>query len=234
MQFPFKFKTNKPKLLDLFCKAGGCSAGYHRAGFEVFGVDIEPQKNYPFPFFQGDAIEFIRLFGHLFDVCHCSPKCQGFSKTWHIHKRADQLVNQIPETRQALIETGKPYVIENVPGSPLMSALVLCGTMFEGLRVQRHRMFETWPFVLWQPPRPCNHWGKVVNCRHTVNGKRVASSFEHGDFITVCGKGFKVADARVAMGIDWMTGNELSQAIPPAYTEFIGRELLKVMQLRAA
>lgn len=224
MKFPFNLKTNKPKLLDAYCGGGGCSIGYHRAGFEVFGVDIAAQKNYPFPFFQGDAIEFIRRFGHLFDVCHASPKCQGFSNTWHIHKRADQLINQVPETREALLGTGKPYIIENVPGSPLKSALILCGTMFPELRVQRHRMFETWPFVLWMPPVPCNHWGK------TSGGGNFTGSFERTPFISVAGAGYKKADGLVAMGVDWkVTQKELSQMIPPKYTEFIGNEVLKIL-----
>jgi DNA (cytosine-5)-methyltransferase 1 len=229
MDFPFVFKTDKPKLLDTYCGAGGCSVGYHRAGFEVFGVDIESQNNYPFPFFRGDAVEFILRFGHLFDVCHASPKCQGFSKTWYLHKKPGQLINQIPATREALLETGRQYVIENVPGSPLQSAMMLCGTMFPELRVRRHRMFETYPIVLWNPPTPCNHWGKVSS-RASVNGRRVQDSFEHGEFLSIYGKGYKKADGLVAMGVDWKcTQVELSQMIPPLYTEFIGKELLKEM-----
>ncbi len=128
-------------------------------------------------------------------------------------------------TRDTLMALGKPYVIENVPGAPLINPIKLCGTMFD-LRVIRHRLFETAP-VLWWPPRPCQHWGKTNSSVRKPNGVRKLWSFDDCELLCVTGKGFRVSDGRLAMGIDWMTGKELSQAIPPAYTEWLGREILK-------
>lgn len=219
------------RLLDLFCGAGGCAIGYHRAGFaEIVGVDIKPQNHYPFEFVQGDALEYVALHGRKFDVIHASPPCQQYSVTRNLSNgNHPDLVEDI---RASLQESGKPYIIENVPGSPLVNPLVLCGTMFN-LRVIRHRLFECDP-VIWFPPYICNHWGKTSS---SGRGKSIENptgyirgSFEYFDFITVVGHDFVVSDARIAMGIDWMTGRELSQAIPPAYTEWLGGQILEAMQ----
>jgi DNA (cytosine-5)-methyltransferase 1 len=151
------------KLLDLYCGAGGAAMGYHRAGFEVVGVDINPQKHYPFEFHQGDAIEYLREQGKEFDVIHASPPCQRYSKSVKKINRKNH-PDLIFNTRTQLITSCRPYIIENVPGSPLINPIVLCGTMF-GLDVKRHRLFES-NAILTNPPqclfflhnRSCNRY----------------------------------------------------------------------------
>ncbi len=219
------------RLLDLFCGAGGCSVGYHRAGFEVVGVDINPQPRYPFKFYQGDWLGFLRAHGGDFDVIHASPRCQLDSVTAALYKGPEIPRDELYQVRKELQATGKPYVIENVPGAPLINPLMLCGSMF-GLRVLRHRIFECSP-VIWWPPATCNHWGKASSGGRGKSEKNpngyVAGTLENFDFITVTGADYIARDGRKAMGIDWMIKKELSQAIPPAYTEFIGGELLKML-----
>lgn len=213
-------------VLDLYCGAGGAGRGYADAGFAVVGVDIAPQPHYPFEFHQGDAIEFLRKHGREFDLIHASPPCQAYmpirglvESRWGPQGYSDL----IAATRQSLKDIGRPYVIENVPGAPLVSPILLCGEMF-GLRVFRHRLFET-SFFLLAPPHP----------RHprssTTNSYRGMSAFKYGaTHINVCGNNFLIADARLAMGIDWMTANEISQAVPPAYTAFMGRSYMAMMR----
>lgn len=210
----------KPKLLDLFCGAGGAAMGYHRAGFDVTGVDINPQKRYPFEFIQGDALEYVAAHGHKYDVIHASPPCQAYSVTYALPG-----VGEYPELvgplRLLLLATSKPYIIENVPGAPLDNPLLLCGSMF-GLPLIRHRLFECRPAV-WFPPAPCQ-------CRHLHTAShRGFSAFKNGaTAITVAGNNYPLADGIIAMGIDWMKNrDELSEAIPPAYTEFIGRHIMQ-------
>jgi len=207
----------KYRLLDAFSGAGGAGTGYHRSGFEVTGVDIEPQKRYPFEFHQGDALEFIRNHGHEFDVIHASPPCQAFTWSSAKHRNLGKTYPDFLEaTRDALKLTGKPYIIENVMGAPLVNPFVLCGTMFS-LRVIRHRKFETNPKFVTLIPQ-CVHRGSVPN----------------GDYCTVAGHG---GDGRASlkvwkesMGIDWMNKQELTQAIPPAYTHWIGRQLISYLE----
>lgn len=219
------------RLLDLFCGAGGCSAGYARAGFEVVGVDITPQPNYPFEFIQGDALTVAR--GELntwagmptgaFDAIHASPPCQSFTA----YKRTGNVgeyPNLIPETRQLLKETGLPYVIENVEGAPLENPTMLCGSAF-GLDVRRHRLFET-NFPLMAPG--CSHGRQAPN-RFPGGRSRERTGTNRG----LCRNTVEVGTwdtpldvQKAAMGIDWMTLEELSEAIPPAYTEWIGRALM--------
>lgn len=228
----------KPKILDTFCKAGGCSVGYSLAGFDVVGVDIEPQPHYPFPFILGDALDVLRrmIAGEKFtasdgieyglddfDVFHASPVCKGYSVMSSLWKNKEY-PDQVGETREVLQATGKPYVIENVVGAPLKNYVMLCGSMF-GLRVYRHRLFECNP-PLYFPPMSCNHWAKASGNRAMRNGKHVVDSLADYKILTVTGKGFKVSDGRIAMGIDWMTGAELSQAIPPAYTHWLGTQVI--------
>ena len=172
---------------------------------------------------QGDALEFVGEHGNKFDLIHASPPCQVYSRTKGLSNGSHPDLVQV--TRHMLIKSGKPYIIENVPGAPLINPITLCGTMFD-LRVIRHRLFETSP-VVWWPPRPCQHIGKA-NCNiRGDNGRRKTWSFKDCDYICVVGKGYLVADAKIAMGIDWMTVKELSQAIPPDYTEWLGKEMLK-------
>lgn len=223
------------KLLDLFCGAGGAGYGYHLAGFDVVGVDIKPQRNYPFEFVQGDALEYLRLHGHRFDVIHASPPCQAHTtlkKMWNAKQHKDF----IPETREALINSGKPFVIENVPGAPLATLLKLCGTMFglkssSGAELRRHRFFES--NVLLLSGLHCRHGkGAVLGVYggHVRDRCRVITVTGHTPQMNVVKnrvrETFTVEEAREAMGIDWMNMQELSQAIPPAYTKYIGGLLL--------
>ena len=208
------------RVLDLFCGAGGAAMGYYRAfGPDVYilGVDHKPQPRYPFEFIQADALEFMRDGrGDGFDFYHASPPCQAFSAMQHIHNNSGEHQDLIGPTRQLLIATRKPYVIENVPGAPLINPVMLCGTMF-GLRIIRHRYFETWPELPLILMPPCNH-SDVYDPWH--------------------GQGRTADKFRDAMDIDWMPlaggrdkPGSLDLAIPPAYTEWIGRQLTPLLDV---
>jgi DNA (cytosine-5)-methyltransferase 1 len=214
------------RLLDLFCGGGGCSVGYHRAGFDVVGVDIRPQRHYPFEFHQADALEYLAEHGHEFDLIHASPPCQKYSITKDMHSARHDHPDLVGPVRAALLASGKPYVIENVVGAPLFSPLLLCGTMF-GLGVYRHRLFECWPAV-WFPPGPCNHQGPAepMYWGDKVAARAAGKVFKYQ---IIAGHNFGAEAGRLAMGIDWMNRDELAQAIPPAYTEFVGRQLLGLL-----
>ncbi len=205
------------KLLDLFCGAGGAAMGYSRAGFdEIVGVDIKAQPRYPFTFVQGDALEYLAAHGTEFDAIHASPPCQRYSRASvcrpGLSKDYPDLVGP---TRKALEATGRPFVIENVPGAPLRRPIALCGTMF-GLRLYRHRLFESNVIL-----------SKLPHGRHLLKGSR-AGHWKDGEVISVAGNCAPIALAREAMGIDWMRREELAESIPPAFTEFIGRQLLEI------
>lgn len=214
----------KPRLLDLFCGAGGCSVGYHRAGFDVVGVDLHPQPNYPFEFMRADCRKVMQDFRWIadeFDAVHASPPCQAHSDLQRQSKiEYDDLV---PSAQCWLNATGLPYVIENVEGAPLVDPVVLCGTMFPGLRVIRHRLFETnWP--LTAPP----HGKHPLVFTHDKRKAHYGKLDQDTAFVQVIGGGnASVANKLDAMGIDWMTGREVNQAIPPAYTEWIGGQLIE-------
>jgi DNA (cytosine-5)-methyltransferase 1 len=209
-----------PRLLDLFCGAGGAGMGYHRAGFEVVGVDIKPQPHYPFEFHQADALEYLAEHGHEFDVIHASPPCQGYSVTKSLHDKKYPML--IEDVRKELIKTSKPYIIENVPGAPLFNALMLCGSMFDGLKVYRHRLFECHPEITFSP-RMCNHSYSMPASKGEYH------TLAHQSFITCVGHNFQAESGKIAMQIDWMTRDEMAQAIPPAYTEFIGKYLMEAI-----
>lgn len=212
----------RPKLLDLFCGAGGCAMGYHRAGFDVVGVDLSNQPRYPWRFHQADALAFLAEHGSEFDVIHASPPCQAFTAARHCRPENTHL-DLIDPTRQLLIKIGKPWVIENVPGSPLVNPIVICGTMFPELRVIRHRLFES--SISLDAPGPCNHPPRgSVGAAGRYKGKKP------GDWVSLAGRGHRVIGG-FAMGIDWMKRDELSQAIPTAYTEWIGRRIMESMRL---
>lgn len=294
-------------MLDLFCRAGGASMGYHRAGFDVDGCDIEAQKRYPFRFLQMDWRECLEKHGHEYDAFAASPECQGYCDLRHFVKKSYRM--EIPNVRDALQATGKPYVIENVPGAikHMICPLVLCGSMFGlqtacGAQLRRHRLFES--NLLLMSPGPCRHgettiavqghqatneaerrrlratisvcgdtphnprtWrakqrgmrtisitGKSADNPRTVNHGRTIMVV--GDkprdagaghlkrrYITITGstaqrqvvknsvrETFTVDEARAAMGIDWMVMSELSQAIPPAYTEWIGWQMMEALR----
>lgn len=209
----------KPKMLDLFCCAGGAGAGYARAGFDVYGVDVDPQLNYPFNFHLGDALQYLAQHGHDFAAIHASPPCQGYTNLNNHDKSKWPLL--IEPVRALLEQIGKPYVIENVQGAPIRRDLTLCGEMF-GLGVIRHRYFELGG---WSMPAPEHvpHRGRVAGWRHGVyyDGPYVAPYGNGG------GKG-SVKQWQEAMGIDWTTDRrELAEAIPPAYTAYIGAGLLE-------
>lgn len=216
----------RPKLLDLFCCAGGAALGYSRAGFEVTGVDMSLQPNYPYSFVQADALRLDPAFLDEFDAIHASPPCQSYSDLAARNGNADEWPRLIDPVRDLLRNTGKPWVIENVEGAPLIDPVLLCGTMFPGLRVIRHRLFET-NFPLEQPKHiPHREHPRV----HTLDKRKshYGKTCEWTDFVQVTGGGnCSVASARDAMGIDWMTKKEINEAIPPAYAEHVGRELMR-------
>jgi DNA (cytosine-5)-methyltransferase 1 len=210
------------KLLDLYCKAGGASRGYQLAGFEVVGVDIKKQKRYPYEFIQADCLEVMKDMDFLrsFDVIAASPPCQTHSITQHLRNaqgKSTDKVDLIPQTREALIASGKPYVIENVPGAPLINPIQMCGSYF-GLKVRRHRKFESNLPLVGSP------------CKHKEQGKPVGVYGSMRDEIPKGGHTAKtIEEAREAMGIDWMIWGELVEAIPPIYTQEIGKQLLLLM-----
>jgi len=200
--------------------------GYHLAGFEVVGVDIEPQPHYPFPFVQADALTF-DFSG--FDLVHASPVCKAY--TYCNLSPKDRYPKLIGEVRERLKQANVLYDVENVLGAKraMHSNLLLCGSMF-GLPIQRHRLFEVGGTDLFIcPPAPCNHKGATIG----VHGHSIWDSSLPG---TPRKDGRKRPDSvpvevgRKAMGIDWMTKEELAQAIPPVYTEWIGRQLLQVVK----
>lgn len=213
------------RLLDLFCGAGGASVGYARAGFEVVGVDIAPQPNYPFEFYRADALEF-PLGG--FDVIHASPPCQAYSVATKAWNGRDDHPELIAPVRRRLVESGAAYVIENVQGAPLEDALLLCGSSF-GLDVRRHRLFES-NVPLVGPT--CNHRLHTPRFPALRSGRTTLASVV-GVFGTGGGDAKDIVAWKRAMRIDWMvTKHELAESIPPAYTEFLGRQLW--LGLRAA
>jgi hypothetical protein len=235
-------KVRRPKLLDLYCCSGGAGMGYHLAGFEVFGIDIDPQPRYPFEFAQDDAIAALGalLNGTTsgmqlddFDAIHASPPCQAHTTLTKGNRGrgwADQHVDLIAATRDLLIETGKPYIIENVVGAraELRDPVQLCGLSFD-LKVFRHRLFES-NVPLTVPEHQSHRGHRVAGWRHGVK--------HEGDMFAVYGDGGgkgSVEDWQRAMGIDWTTDRlSLAEAIPPAYTEHLGRQLIEHIQTEEA
>jgi len=207
--------VNVPIIADLFCGAGGAGMGLSRAGFKVIGFDIEPQPNYPFEFHRMDAFDVDLSW---FDAAWASPPCQAFSVTRKIHgTEGHDYKDLIAATRFRLEMSGVTFIIENVMPAPIREDIKLCGRMF-GLRLLRHRKFES-SIPLIAPDHP-RHTGTTLS-------KNTYSCFKNGaDYITVGGHNFNRADGNIAMGIDWMTKQELTQAVPPAYAEWIGRRLL--------
>lgn len=219
---------DRPRLLDTYCKAGGATRGYQLAGFHVTGVDLEPQPRYcGDAFIQADALEYIREHGHEYDAIHASPPCQDYSVMRHATGRSAPRL--IAATRDALESTGRPYVIENVEGarSEMRDYVTLCGTMF-GLRVRRHRLFELHaPAPVLLPPCTCRNGVS----RGELIGQRVAGRVLPG---RTKPPHHTEADRREAIGVPWMTARAARQAIPPAYTEYIGRFLIHVLESKAA
>lgn len=215
----------KPLLLDLFCCAGGAGVGYSRAGFDVVGVDIVDRPNFPLAFIKADALALDPKFIALFDAVHASPPCQSYSDLAKRNGNADEWPRLIDPVRELLVASGLPYVIENVEGSPLLDPIILCGTMFPELRVLRHRLFES-NFPLVAPSHKKHPKVHTFDKRKSHFGK----TDEWKDFVQVTGGGnCTLAAARDAMGIDWMTKGEINEAIPPAYTEFVGKQLMQYL-----
>lgn len=204
------------RALDLCCGAGGASMGLHRAGFDVTGVDIAPQPHYLFRFVQADALALAVDFIRQFDLVWASWPCQAFSSVTPDKSRHADLITP---GRTLLQAAGVPYILENVVGAPLAYSALLCGTMF-GLKVYRHRLFESNHLLL--APAHAPHRDQTPHAgRGTVSRK---------GFISVAGHISNVIYARQAMGIDWMARNELSQAIPPAYSEYLARQLRPALE----
>ncbi|HEY8839207.1 MAG TPA: DNA cytosine methyltransferase [Candidatus Dormibacteraeota bacterium] len=203
-------EVSKPRLLDLFCGAGGCARGYQDAGFYVVGVDLDPQPRYAGgEFVQAGALDYLGAHWREFDAIHASPPCQHYANVTKWRGEQSDHPDLIGPTRALLEFTGLPWVIENVLTPEVRGDIVLCGTMF-GLRVRRHRLFETnWSGVVMTPP-----------CQHRADDY----AFEHKQERAY-------ADA---LGCEWMTNREGRQAIPPAYTEFIGQRLMQYVCAEAA
>ncbi len=217
---------SKPLLLDLCCGAGGAAMGYARAGFDVIGIDLNPQPNYPFEFIQADALEFVEhvllhgFRGRHISAWHASPPCQFASAMSACRPGlAETYPNLIGPTRDLLIETGLPYVIENVPMAAkwMIDPIMLCGFMF-GLELYRHRLFES-NVALIEPMHPVH-----------VKPASKAGHWIPGTVMSVSGHVAPIAHARTIMGIDWhTTRDELVEAIPPQYSEHVGRQLLAAL-----
>lgn len=217
-----------PKLLDLYCGIGGCSVGYHRAGFDVVGVDISRQRDYPYKFVQADALDVLADTAWLneFDVIHASPPCQAFTRATKLRdaqgKQSKVSRDDMPAVMDALREWGGVWVVENVPGAPMTNPALLCGSAF-GLRVRRHRLFDS-NTLLMEPGCYHHRQGKPVGVYHQPrnaipNGGTTAADLE---------------DGRDAMGIEWAsTWVGLKEAIPPAYTEYLGQQLLAAVSYAA-
>lgn len=214
----------RPRLLDLFCGGGGCSVGYHRAGFDVVGVDLMQQHAYPFEFHRGDALTF-PLDG--FDAVHASPPCKRFTVAGAVDrgttlKLFDPHDDLLTPTLERLGRLTVPWVVENVPGAPMPGAVVYCGSSF-GLRVRRHRLFVS-NRALSAPP--CDHRGQGQPVGVYGNGGAWTRTAPGGGGVKVAG-----ADAALALGVDWTEHQPtLSQMIPPAYTEHIGRQIIAVLR----
>ena len=209
------------KLLDLFCGVGGASLGYTEAGFEVTGIDLKHGKRYPFTYIKGDVLTYLNDMDFLrsFDVIHASPPCQTHSITQHLRiaqGKSTSKIDLIPETRAALITSGKPYIIENVPGSPLIDPIQLCGSSF-GLKVRRHRLFES----------NMNLIGSV--CDHKLQGRPIGVYGSLNDQIPNGGRTATTIDeARDAMGMQWAIWTELVEAIPPVFTKYLGEQVTRL------
>lgn len=216
------YLSKKPKLLDLFCCEGGAGTGYSMAGFEITGVDIKYQKNNPHNLIVSDAIEYALKYSKQYDAIHASPPCQSYSKALkHLAKPQPKLISLV---RDILENSGKPYIIENVPGAPLLKSsdlfgghgVELCGSMF-GLKIRRHRIFET-NFQL--PNMFCNHNRVYMNPHNSTGRRRMR---ENNCNTTI---GLETIFAH-EMGITWMSKHGAREAVPPCYTEWIGKQLLK-------
>lgn len=210
------------EILDLFCGGGGAAAGYVYAGFKVTGVDFEYQNRYPFTFVQADARDYLERLTYTGEISrytaiHASPPCQAFMRSGSIHKY--YYPNLISEIRILLLESGLPYVIENVPGSPLLSPVRLCGKTFN-LQTYRHRLFET-SFPVHEPRHPL----------HREVRTKMGHPPKEGEMLDIVGNFSGVDYARRAMRIKWLPRSTLKEAIPPVYTQYIGMNLRRHLEV---
>jgi DNA (cytosine-5)-methyltransferase 1 len=227
----------RPKLLDLFCGAGGAAMGYHRAGFRVCGIDIKYQRHYPFSQVTQDALSYAADHGSEYDVIHASPPCQAYTRLRVVAQSGNRPKKEYPalinETRNLLISIGRPWVIENVCIKNLNAHFMLCGSMFglgvncdDGIwrQLRRHRYFESSLLLL-----------NGLHCKH--DGSSSIGVYGHGGYGEPmkktgqrCGYQGRIRERSDAMGIDWMSMREIAQAIPPAYTEYIGKQFISVLK----
>lgn len=215
----------RPRLLDLFCGAGGCSVGYHRAGCDVTGVDIEQHDDYPYELIVADAMDVLtdRSFLDRFDIAHASPPCPRYSSSTRASKTWQNHPDLVAPVREALREWGGTWVIENVPGAPMPNAVMVCGQAMGLRRVKRHRLFES-NVPLMTPGCACDAQGKV-------------SVFGHAGqlWVNKVRSHIPIAEVRQLLDVPWMTRREdIADAIPPAYTEFIGSQLIDQLALTRA
>lgn len=208
------------RVLDLFCGAGGAAMGLHRAwpDAEIVGVDINPQPRYPFKFVQGDALHYLDGTLRGFDFIWASPPCQKYSIAGHNQRRDGKVYQDlVAVTRFGLEQSGKPWVIENVPGAPVRPDFILCGSQF-GLPMARHRLFEC-SFANGLRPS-CSHAKEIITvCGHGTPQWMRQSRIRKGLYPNI-----SVEQKREAMGIDWMNRGELAQAVPPAYSQYIAEQ----------
>jgi len=221
----------RPRGLDLFCGAGGCSRGYADAGFDMTGVDINPQPHYPYQFVQADWAEYLTEHWREYDFIHASPPCQAYSGMRRItlarYGSAPEHPDLIPAVREALERTGKSFVIENVPGAPLQTQLVLCGAAMGLPHLARHRHFESNLLIMSGPP--CQHRRNSYTIGiygDKPDGRRV--SYRQHRLVRVARS---LDEASREMGIDWMDWSEITQAIPPVYCCFIGAQVMQHLWL---
>jgi DNA (cytosine-5)-methyltransferase 1 len=206
------------KILDLYCCGGGAGFGYEQAGFDVTGVDIVDQPKHQGKFIKADAIEYLNNNYHKYDVIHASPPCQAYStSSMQFRIAGKKYPDLIAPTREALIKTGKPYIIENVPGSPLVDPILLCGSMF-GMRTYRHRLFES-----NMPIKAPNH------PEHSHKNAKMGRKPKDGEFIQYVGHFSGVKLVQEMTGLSWLGQYELAQSIPPQYTKYIGEQIVLLL-----
>jgi DNA (cytosine-5)-methyltransferase 1 len=221
--------AERPRLLDAFSGAGGSARGYQLAGFHVTGIDVRPQPRYAGDVFvQGDALEYLAAHGREFDAVHASPPCQRYSQ---VNRRAHLAGREYPDlvapVRDLLLLLGRPWVIENVEASPLRRAVRLCGSSF-GLPVRRHRLFES-SVALFAPP--CAHgWQTRRGRPYPTCFQQKGAARRGSSVVQVYGNTPGVGLWPAALGIDWMTRQEMTQAIPPAYTRHVGLQLRRYLE----
>lgn len=208
----------RPRLLDLFCGQGGASHGYQQAGFDVTGVDIRPITHHPpgTAFIHADALAYLTGHGHKYDAIHASPPCRAYTYARFSAPRRYSHPDLIGPVREALKATGRPYIIENVPGAPLHNPVTLCGAMFD-LQTYRHRLFETSWNLRGQMP---------LHHAHTARTARMGRPAGVGEYHSFVGNFSGLERAREVMEMPWANQDGIRQAVPPAYTRWIGERLI--------